>query len=98
MFEGLADWLMKISWPVVSRVLAALGVGTVTYTGASEAAGSAVAAAKSAFTGLAGDVVQIIAMTGFFDAMAIAAGSLFASLAWMVLKRFALQVGTASGS
>jgi len=89
--EGIAAWFARISWPLVSRVLAALGIGTVTYTGANTALSSALSSAKSAMVGLAGDVFQLLALGGFFDAMSITAGGIVASLSWMVMKRFALQ-------
>ena len=92
--EGIADWLAGISWPLVSRVLSSLGVGTVTYVGADTALTSALSAAKSAFGGMSGDVIQLIAMAGFFEAMAIMSGGIVSGLAWMVMKRFALQTGT----
>lgn len=94
--EGLAEWLARISWPLVTRVLSSLGVGTVTYVGAESALSGAFAAAKGAVAGIGGAVAQILAMAGFFDAMAITAGGITSALAWMVLKRFALQTGTAS--
>lgn len=94
MLEDIAAWLARISWPLVSRVLTSLGIGTVTYTGANEALTSALGTAKGAFSGLASEIVQLITMAGFFDAMAISAGGLMSSLAWMVMKRFALQSGT----
>lgn len=92
--EGIADWLAGISWPLVSRVLSSLGVGTVTYVGADTALTSALSAAKNAFGGMSGDVIQLIAMAGFFEAMAIMSGGIVSGLAWMVMKRFALQTGT----
>ncbi len=94
MLDDIGAWLSTITWPLVSRVFAALGLGTVTYTGASAALSSALSAAKSAFAGLSGEVLQIMAMTGFFDAMAITAGGMISALTWLVLKRFALQSGT----
>lgn len=92
--DNIAGWLASISWPIVSRVLAALGLGTVTYTGANTALSSALGAAKTAFSGLAVDVAQILAMAGFFDAMAIMSGGIVSGLSWLVLKKFALQSGT----
>lgn len=89
--EDIAAWIARISWPLVSRVLGSLGIGTVTYTGASSALESALNASKSAMGGLASEVVQLVTMAGFFDAMAISAGGLVSALSWMVLKRFALQ-------
>jgi hypothetical protein len=92
--DNVSDWLVSITAPMVTRVLAALGLGTVTYTGASAALSSALSAAKVAFTGMTGEVLQILAMTGFFDAAAITAGGITGALGWMILKHFALQSGT----
>lgn len=89
--EGIADWLAKITWPLVSRVLASLGVGTVTYTGASTALESAIGNIKAGFMGMTGDILQLMTLAGFFDAMAIMSGGITSALAWMVMKRFALQ-------
>ncbi len=89
--EGMAKWLSDISWPLVSRVLVALGFGTVTYTGADTALQSALGAAKAAVGGIAVDVAQLLALAGFFDFMAITSGGIVSGLAWIVLKRFALQ-------
>lgn len=96
MGEGLSKWLYDLSWPIVSRVMAALGLGTLTYTGVDAALTGVLDNAKTAFSGMSGDVVQIVSMFGFFDAMAITSGGIISGLAWMVLKRFALQTtGTA---
>lgn len=92
--EGIAAWIARISWPIVTRVLTAMGIGTVTYTGANTALSSALQAAKVAFAGIGADVAQLLAMAGFFDFMSITSGGIMSGLAWMVLKRFAIQSGT----
>lgn len=89
--DGIAAWIARISWPIVSRVLASLGAGTVTFVGADTALASALGAAKNAFVGIGGDLLQILAITGFFESMAIMSGGIVSGLAWMVLKRFAMQ-------
>lgn len=89
--DSIADWLASITWPLVSRVLMSLGVGTVTYTGASTALESVINSSRSAFGGLASDVASILAIGGWFDFMSITSGGLMSGLAWLVLKRFALQ-------
>ncbi|WP_270174964.1 DUF2523 domain-containing protein [Diaphorobacter sp. ED-3] len=89
--EGIADWLARISWPLVSRVLVALGFGYTTYEGADTALRGALNGAKAAMTGMLPEVLQLLAMAGFFDAMAITSGGIVSGLAWMVMKRFALQ-------
>lgn len=92
--ESLAQWLGEISWPIVSRVLASLGIGTVTYTGAKTALETALGSAKTAIGAVGSEVLQIMAMSGFFDAMSITSGGLVSGLTWLVLKKFALQTGT----
>jgi hypothetical protein len=89
--EGIADWLARITWPLVTRVLSALGMGTVTYVGADTALSAALNQVKASFAGITGEVAQLLAMAGFFDAMAIMSGGIVSGLAWMVLKRMALQ-------
>lgn len=89
--DSIAEWLARITWPLVSRCLAALGVGTVTYTGANTALSQALQSAKDAFSGLAADVFALLAMGGWFDFMSITSGGIVSGLTWMVLKRFALQ-------
>ncbi|MGB7482026.1 MAG: DUF2523 domain-containing protein [Burkholderiaceae bacterium] len=96
--DGIAAWLARITWPLVSRALAALGVGTVTYVGADTAVSGALAAAKSAFAGLGGDIIQILAMAGIFESMAIMSGGIMSGLAWLTLKHFALRTTGGSGS
>lgn len=89
--DSLTTWIASITWPLVSRVFVALGIGTVTYSGATTAAQAAIDAAKNAFVGLAGEVLQILAMAGVFDALAITSGGIMSGIGWMVMKKFALQ-------
>ncbi len=93
--DTIAEWLARISWPLITRVLSAAGIGTVTYMGADSALTTALGSVKTALAGIGGDVLQLLAMAGFFEAMAISAGGLVSGLSWLVLKRFALQAGTA---
>lgn len=86
---GIATWLLSMARPLLGRVLAALGMGTVTYVGAAAALQSALSAAKTAFGGIGGDVLQLLAMAGFFQAASITTGALVSSLAWVTMKRYA---------
>jgi len=88
MFDGLADWLGSITWPLVTRVLASMGIGTLTYKGADTALSTAIDNVVSAANGLTGPVLQLISMAGFFDALSISAGGFSSGLAWLVLKRW----------
>lgn len=95
--DSIAEWLAKITWPLVTKVMTALGVGTATYTGADAALSGALNAVKASFSSMTSDILNFLLLAGFFDAMAIMSGGLTSALAWMVLKRFALQTTGSSG-
>lgn len=92
---NLATLLAAMAWPMVSRVLAAMGLGVVTYTGASLALTTAANASKAAFSGMASDVLQLLAMAGVFQSMSIIVGGMAGGLAFMSFKRIGL---TAAGA
>lgn len=87
----MGTWLAALAWPVVSRVLAALGIGTVTYLGLTAAINGALSSAKAAIGTLGAEVTQLMAMAGFFQAMAIIAGGMLAGITLMTLKKFSLK-------
>ncbi len=91
---NIALWLGTLAWPLVTRVLVSAGIGTLTFAGVAAALNAALGAAKSAAGGLSGDIASVVAIGGGFTAMSIIAGGAVASLAFIVLKRFALQSGT----
>lgn len=88
--SDLAAWLMGLCGPLVTRVLASLGMGVLSFLGLSEGVNAALNAAKSAMTGLPMDVALIVARFGFFDFMAITSGGILSGLVWMQLKRIAV--------
>lgn len=89
--DTLASWLASISWPIVTRLLASAGMGTVTYVGAGSAIDAALSSARTALGGMGVEVAQILAMAGFFDALSITSGGIVSGLAFMVMKKWALQ-------
>lgn len=93
--DDIAAWIGRITWPLVTRVFASLGLGTVTYTGADAALGVALDHIRTAFLGFSGDILQLLAISGFFDAMAIMSGGIVSGLAWLTMKHFALQTTAA---
>ncbi|HXC40743.1 MAG TPA: DUF2523 family protein [Burkholderiales bacterium] len=89
-----AALLMGLAWPMVARVLVSLGLGVITYTGASALLSAAVSAAKASFSGMTPDVLQLLALAGFFQSCAIMVGALAGGLALMTFKRLGLISGT----
>lgn len=86
----LSGLLAGVAWPMVSRVLTALGLGVVTYTGMSTAITTAVNAAKTAWSGLGMEVLQLLSMAGIFEAISISIGGITGALALIAFKRFGL--------
>ncbi len=98
MFEGFADWLARISWPLVTKVLSSLGVGTLTFVGADSALDNALGAAQGALNGMTGAALAIAVRAGLFDVFSIMSGGLTSALAWMVMKRWAIFTGEGNTS
>lgn len=89
----LAEWLVALAGPLATRVLAALGIGTLTYAGVDVALSGALGAARSALAGMGADIAGILALAGLFDALAIVAGGYTAALTLQTLTRFAVHTG-----
>jgi len=87
----IAEWLSGMVKPLVTRVLVALGFGTVTYTGADAAINGLISNVASTMGGLTADIAALAAMGGFFDAIAISSGSLVTAVTMLTLKKFALD-------
>lgn len=91
--ETLTSWLISLVTPIAGRVMAALGLGTVTYTGLNAAVDAALTQAQTAFTGMPADVALIVAKFGFFDYMSITSGGVVSGLVWMWAKRVVVTSG-----
>lgn len=90
----LGKWLVSLAWPAVSRILAALGIGTLTFTGMDSMLQNAIAQAQGQFSNLAPEVLAILSIGGAVTAMSIITGGMTASLLLVVMKRFSLKSGT----
>lgn len=89
----VGKWLVGLAWPAISRIMAALGLGTVTYIGLESALRSAITQAQSSLSGLAPDIMALLSMAGFVTALSVISGAAITSLAFVVLKRFSFRTG-----
>lgn len=89
--RGVGQWLVDLSWPAVSKVLSAIGIGTVTYVGLDAAMEAGLDTARSSLNGLTPDVLGILALAGIPDAMGIIAGGMVTAVTMATLTRFALH-------
>lgn len=85
----LAAWLISLAWPIVKRVLLALGIGVVSYEGLALLAGQMESAVRATWGGLGGPILDIATLGGFPLAVGIVIGAFNARLAFLVLKKLA---------
>lgn len=90
----MGKWLVSLAWPAISRILGALGIGTITFIGMDQMLRSAITQAQQSLGGLAPDIVALLSMAGFVTALSIGSGAMVTSLALIAMKRFRLRVGT----
>lgn len=90
----MGKWLVGLAWPAISRILTALGLGTVTFVGMDAMLQNAISQSQSSFAGLAPEVLAILSISGCISAIGIFAGALTACLMLAVLKRFSFGSGT----
>lgn len=90
----MGKWLVGLAWPAISRILGALGIGTVTFLGLDALLSSAVSQAQASIQGLAPDVLALLSMAGFLQAFSITSGAMVTCLGLIALKRFRLSTGT----
>lgn len=77
----IAAWLVAIAWPVVKRVLIAMGVGFATYEGLAVLADALKAEVVSAWGQLGGVTLQFLSLAGFPSAVGIVLGAMVARVA-----------------
>lgn len=93
---ALLGGLLSITSSLVGRVLVALGIGTVTYTGITTALDYAKAQALGALTGGPAQLTQLLGFLGVGEFISIISSALLARLILNglnsgALKRFVLQ-------
>ena len=90
---SISAWLLLIAVPLAKQILVGLGVGYVTYVGASSILDFAVSSITSNFSGVTSDMMQFIQMSGFIEAFAIILGGVSARLLLMSMTRFKFTAG-----
>lgn len=84
---NLGAWLVSLAGPIVRRVLIALGVGVVSYSGLSLLVSAVKDRVLENLGGLSGSAYQVVAMSGAFEAVGILLGALSARAALMAVDR-----------
>jgi hypothetical protein len=87
-FSKLFDFLSETAGPLVKRALAALGIGTATFTGLNATMDEARSFLVGNFSGLTADVSQLMGMFKFDVAINIVLSAVVTRLALSAAKGF----------
>lgn len=93
----IAVFLAQIFKPLVARVLAALGMGLITYQGVTALTDQLRQAIGERFGGLAEDIAAIVGMLGIDTAMTIILSAYLAVLTINGIRNGATRLGSISG-
>lgn len=89
---NFATWLMALAWPIVKKVLLALGIGFATYEGLSTMTGTIVQLVKDQWGSMPLAALQMVTLFGFSQALGIILGALTARASMMALGKLAKVV------
>lgn len=88
----LSGVLTALAAPLAKKVLAALGMGIVSYAAITAALAAVTSAITSAYGAITGDIAAILSLAGFGQAMGIILGAMAARITYAQLNQ--LQVLT----
>lgn len=80
-------WVLSLVVPIVQRVLVALGLGTIAYTGLSTLGAALTIAVASSWGQVAVSIIAIATLGGIPQSMGIILGALAARLAYMAVGK-----------
>jgi len=90
-----ATWLLSLVQPLIVQGLIALGVGVLTVSGIDLAVNQAMSWCTSAVGGIPSDMLNVLAIGGFFQGMSYVGGAISARIAMAgvsgVVKKFFLS-------
>lgn len=84
---GLAAWLLSMVVPIVQRVMIALGLGTIAYTGLAALASTLTNAVVASWGQMSASMIAIATLGGIPQSVGIILGALSARLAYMAVGR-----------
>lgn len=84
---NLAAWLVSLAWPIVKKVMVAMGIGYATYEGLSLIGDQIRNQIITHWGQVGGVLMQILSLGGFPAFLGIVLGAFAAKLAMMTLTR-----------
>lgn len=96
-FWKIAAWLSLVIGPIIARVLTALGLGVVTYTGIEFALDQFKDHISNSWSGLPYNVASILGMAGFDSAMTIIISAVVSAYGILVVNGAIKKIGFTKG-
>lgn len=87
MFQALGAFLVAMCTPMVARVLFALGMGSISYSGLSILVNQLINNVINNFAGIGGSSLQILNLCGFGAAISIIASGLITKASLMAISK-----------
>jgi len=75
---NLGAWLLSLAGPLALRVLTALGVGTITFTGVATSLQTLIDMAVSNWAGVGADILALASLAGLPECVGIICGAMVA--------------------
>lgn len=92
----IASWLMTLIGPLALRVLAVLGIGTVTFTGVTASLQALIDLATSNWAGVSADTLALASVAGIPQCIGIICGAMTAKVGlWAAVSATRWVVGGA---
>lgn len=88
--DDLTTWLISVAWPVVKKVLTALGVGILSFTGLTNLFNSVRDNVITAWGGVGGAVLQIASIGGVPEALGIVLGAVAIRVVFSAMGKIGL--------
>lgn len=79
--------ILALVKPVLTRILAALGLGVITYAGSDILVSSIIGQMQSAILGMSPAILQIVSLFGVIKALSIILGAFTTSISLQVFKK-----------
>jgi hypothetical protein len=86
----IGTWLVSLAGPAARTVLKGLGFGFITFAALSAALTVALDAARTAWSGVTGDVLGMLELAGASTCLSIIAGALVTRVAILSAKKLQL--------
>lgn len=87
MGKGFAALLVSLVEPILGRILAALGIGIISYTGFSIVLNQLESAIQNNLNGVGSDVAAILGLAGMGQALGIIFGGFTARIALQAISK-----------